>query len=79
MSERYIAAIGGSAGALEPLKSFFDHTPNDNVSYVILRHLPPSYQSLLKDILSKHSLLEIIEVVDEMRLEKKQGLPASRG
>jgi two-component system CheB/CheR fusion protein len=67
--ERYIAAIGGSAGVLEPLKIFFDHTPVDQVSYVVLRHLDPSYQSALKQILTRHSRLEIVEATNEMKLE----------
>lgn len=54
---------------LTPLTAFFDHTPNDQVSYVILRHLSPTYQSQLKHILKKHSLLEIIEVDYDMPLE----------
>lgn len=57
---------------LEPLKTFFDHTPNDRVSYVILRHLSPNYQSMLKQILSKHSKLEIVEVEHDMPLEKNK-------
>ena len=71
-TQRYLAAIGGSAGVLEPLKTFFDHTPNDKVSYVILRHLPQTYQSLLKQILTRHSRLGIVEVKDGMLLEKNK-------
>jgi two-component system, chemotaxis family, CheB/CheR fusion protein len=72
LSERYVAAIGGSAGGLEPLKTFFDHTPADQVSYVILRHLPTTYRSLLKAILSRHARLDIIEVDHDMPLEKNK-------
>lgn len=72
LSERYVAAIGGSAGLLEPLKTFFDHTPIDSVSYVILRHLARDYQSALKQILSRHSKLEIVEVDKDMPLEKNK-------
>lgn len=57
---------------LEPLKTFFDHTPNDRISYVILRHLSRTHQSMLKEILQKHSKLEIIEVQHEMPLEKNK-------
>jgi len=72
MSERFIAAIGGSAGVLNPLKTFFDHTPSDQVSYVILRHLSPTHQSALKQILERHSKLEIIEVDHDMPLGKNK-------
>ena len=72
MSQRFLAAIGGSAGVLEPLRAFFDHTPSDQLSYVILRHLAPTHQSQLKQILRKHSRLEIIEVDRDMPLEKNK-------
>lgn len=63
---------------MEPLKTFFDHTPNDQVSYIILRHLPPAHQSALKQILTRHSRLEVIEAADGMRLEiNKVYLPPS--
>ena len=80
MSARYVVALGGSAGVLDPLKKFFDHTPNDSVSYVILRHLSPTHHSMLKQILSKHSKLDIIEAQDEMALEtnKVYLLPADK-
>jgi len=78
LKKRYITAIGGSAGALDPLKIFFDHTPNDQVTYVVVRHLSPTYKSVLKKILDKHSRLEIIEVEDGMLLENnKVYLPPS--
>lgn len=72
MSDRFIAAIGGSAGVLEPLKTFFDHTPVDEISYVILRHLSPTHESVLKQILEKHSRLEIIEVDHDMPLDRNK-------
>jgi two-component system, chemotaxis family, CheB/CheR fusion protein len=80
MNALFVVAVGGSAGVLEPLKEFFDHTPNDSVSYVILRHLSPSYHSMLKQILTRHSRLEIIEVEHEMALEKNKVylLPSDR-
>jgi two-component system CheB/CheR fusion protein len=61
-TELYIVAIGGSAGSLEPLKSFFGHTPLDSASYVIIRHLPQDYQSHLKVLLDRYSRLPIVEV-----------------
>lgn len=32
----HIIAIGASAGGLDEINSFFDHTPLDGVSYVIV-------------------------------------------
>ena len=61
MLKQYIIAIAGSAGSLEPLKSFFDHTPLNNASYIILRHLPIGFQSTLDELLKRHSKLDIAE------------------
>lgn len=58
----YIVAIGGSAGSLKALTDFFDYTPQDHVSYVILRHMPEDYHSQLKAILKQHSKLQLVDV-----------------
>src|SRR6478735_10756815 len=63
-----IVAIGGSVGCLEALVHLFDHTPLDNASYVILRHIPRNFQSHLKDILQQHSQLQLINVAQSMPL-----------
>ncbi len=59
MHPSYIIAIGGSIGSLNAIKTFFDYTPLDNASYVILPHLPTTYKSALNVILAKHSKLQI--------------------
>jgi chemotaxis response regulator CheB len=69
MTVLYIVGIGGSAGSLEPLLTFFDHTPLDDASYIIVRHLPKDNRSELKNILERHSCLQIVDVVEGMRLE----------
>ena len=63
-----IIAIGYSAGGQQALTDFFDATPTDGVSYVILRHLPVDYVSVLKNILRPHSKLEVIEAADHMAI-----------
>lgn len=68
-TEHYIVAIGGSAGSLEPLIAFFDHTPLDSAAYIILRHLPKDSQSQLKLLLDRHSQLSIIEVAGSTPVE----------
>ncbi|HXA02610.1 MAG TPA: CheR family methyltransferase [Cytophagaceae bacterium] len=68
-TDHYIIGIGFSAGGLEPLKTFFDHTPHDGVSYIIIQHLPPDYKSKMAEILGKHSKLRIFEVEDNMAIE----------
>ena len=48
---KYIIAIGASAGGMEEINSFFDHTPSDGVSYVIVQHLSPAFKTRLVELL----------------------------
>lgn len=64
----HIIAIGASAGGLEEIKTFFDHTPFDGVSYVIVQHLSSEYKSRMRELLSKHSKLVVQEAQNGMRV-----------
>ena len=64
----HIIAIGASAGGLEELTSFFDHTPQDGVAYVIVQHLSSAFKSNMVDILKKHSKLHVFEAENGMQL-----------
>jgi two-component system CheB/CheR fusion protein len=66
MIQHFIAAIAGSAGSHERLLEFFDHTPHDDVSYVILQHLPANWQSQLALVLSRHAKLDVKEIRNGM-------------
>jgi len=68
----FIIAIGGSAGFLAPLLSFFDYALNDRVSYVILCHLQTDTPSLLKRIVQWHSKLEVIDGADNIPVENNK-------
>jgi two-component system CheB/CheR fusion protein len=65
----YVIAIGASAGGLEEINAFFDHTPLDGVSYVIIQHLSPDFKSRMVELLSKHSKLLVIEAEEGMELQ----------
>ncbi|WP_316781127.1 chemotaxis protein CheB [Pedobacter antarcticus] len=68
-TNQYIIAIGASAGGLEAIADFFDHTPLDAVSYILIQHMSADFKSQMAQILSPHSKLKIIEVTDEIRIE----------
>jgi chemotaxis response regulator CheB len=70
VKNKFVVAIGSSAGGLTPLMSYFDFTPHDQATYVILRHLPFEYQSQLQNILKRHSKLKIVEAKDGTPIEK---------
>ncbi|MGF6930689.1 chemotaxis methyl-accepting protein methylase [Chitinophaga sp. W2I13] len=68
----FIIAIGASAGGLEELQSFFDHTPLAQASYVIIQHLSADYKSRMAEILSRHSQLKVTEAANNMLVEPNQ-------
>ncbi|MEX8548815.1 MAG: chemotaxis protein CheB [Mucilaginibacter sp.] len=67
--KQYIIAIGASAGGLEAISAFFDYTPMDGVSYILIQHLSPDFKSHLAQILRPHSKLQVVEVTDLMKVE----------
>ncbi|MEX2565466.1 MAG: CheR family methyltransferase [Cyclobacteriaceae bacterium] len=67
-SDLYIIAIGASAGGMEALHTLFDHTPTDDVSYVIIQHLSPDYKSFVGELLAKHSRLKIFKAEEDMEV-----------
>jgi len=68
----YVIAIGASAGGLEEINSFFDHTPMDGVSYVIVQHLSSDFKSRMAELLARHSKLIILEAENEMKVKANQ-------
>jgi two-component system CheB/CheR fusion protein len=66
---QYIIAIGASAGGMEAIHCFFDHTPLDQVSYVVIQHLSPDHQSRLAELLASHSKQTICLAENEMPVE----------
>ena len=68
----HIIAIGASAGGMEEINSFFDHTPLDGVSYVIVQHLSPDFKSRMAELLARHSKLVVKEAENEMTVQSNQ-------
>ncbi|WP_293895021.1 chemotaxis protein CheB [Flavobacterium sp.] len=64
----YIIAIGASAGGLEEINTFFDHTPLDSAAYVIVQHLSSSFRNRMIEVLAKHSKLTIKEAEEGMKV-----------
>lgn len=69
-NEKFVVAIGSSAGGLQPLIKFFDSTPNDHVTYIILRHLPFGFHGKIQHILQSHSKLKIVKAEDNQLIEQ---------
>lgn len=68
----HIIAIGASAGGLDELNTFFDHTPSDGVSYIIVQHLSAEFQSHMVALLSRHSKLVVQQAENGMAIRGNQ-------
>ncbi len=64
---RYIVGIGASAGGLEALQAFFDNMPHPgDLAFVVAQHLSPDYKSLMVELLSKYTRMDVMRVEDGM-------------
>lgn len=60
-----VVGIGGSAGSLQPLKSFLVNLPaNTGAAYVIVTHHPSGERSLLPEILGPQTAMPVQMVVE---------------
>jgi two-component system CheB/CheR fusion protein len=65
-----VVGIGASAGGLEAFIEFFDTMPSDSgIAFVLIQHLPPDRESLVAEILAKHTDMPVHEVEDGMPVE----------
>jgi len=69
MKNKYIIALGASAGGVAALTEFFDNTMPDGVTYIVTMHLYPHQKSLLVEILQRHSVIKVRDVVHNMQIE----------
>lgn len=68
--ELIVVGIGASAGGLEALQAFVKHVPiNTNFVYLVAQHLSPTYKSLMVDLLSKDSPIEIKEAKNAEKIK----------
>ncbi len=66
-ADHYLIGIGASAGGLEAIHKLFDHFPdNSSFSFVIIQHLSPDHKSLMAELLSKHTSMQVQEAEDKM-------------
>ncbi|MBF0301647.1 MAG: PAS domain-containing protein [Desulfamplus sp.] len=61
----HYVAIGASAGGLEALEKFFMNMPGDStLAFIVIQHLSPDYKSLMVEILSKRTPMEVYRAED---------------
>jgi two-component system CheB/CheR fusion protein len=69
--DKYIVAVGASAGGLEAIHQFFDHMPvNASFSFVVIQHLSSDYKSLLVELVGKHTHMKVFEAANDMAVQQ---------
>ena len=64
-----IVGIGASAGGLEALEQFFDHTPETSgMCFVVVQHLSPDFKSLMDELLRRRTRIPVVRVEDGVKL-----------
>lgn len=65
-----VVGIGASAGGLEAFRKLVSHLPTDTgMAFVLIQHLAPDRESLLREILARETAMPAIEVRDNMAVE----------
>ncbi|MEJ2717488.1 MAG: chemotaxis protein CheB, partial [Deltaproteobacteria bacterium] len=65
-----IVAIGASAGGLEAFEEFFSHMPSDSgIAFVLIQHLDPSHKSMLAELVSRFTQMDVVEIEEGMKVE----------
>jgi len=64
-----VVALGGSAGALDALKTFFAHLPqHTGIAYVVVLHQRPEQKGELAPLLQSFTEVPVLEVHDGLRV-----------
>jgi len=65
-----VVALGGSAGSLGALQTFFQATPADSgLAFVVVVHLAPEHESALAEILQRATPMPVRQVREAVRVE----------
>ena len=66
-----IVGIGASAGGLDAFSNFFSALPQaPDMAFVLIQHLDPNHESMMADLLSRHTGLQVLQVTKKTRIEK---------
>src|SRR5436309_8887333 len=65
-----VAGVGASAGGLDAFKKLLHAMPPDSgIAFVLVPHLDPAHESLLVELLARHTAMPVVEVKDDMPVE----------
>ena len=66
-----VVGLGASAGGLEALNKFLEALPaKTGMAFILIQHLDPTHKSLLVELLSKHTSMQVLQAADAMPLER---------
>ena len=64
-----IVGLGASAGGLKAFEQFFSGMPANvepKMAFVLVQHLAPDHKSILTDLISRYTTMQVFEVTDGM-------------
>ena len=65
----HVVGVGASAGALDSLRRLLGAAPADTpLAFVVVTHMSPDHESLLPELLARHTALEVRAALDGARL-----------
>ncbi len=65
-----VVAIGASAGGLEAFRTLIAALPAESgMAFILVQHLDPTHESMMVELLSRHTAMPILEARDGLRLE----------
>ena len=68
-----VVAIGASAGGLEAFRTLLAALPAESgKAFILVQHLDPTHESMMVELLSRHSAMTVLEARDGLRLEAGQ-------
>lgn len=65
-----MVALGGSAGGISALQSFFEAMPADSGQiFVVILHLSPEHESILAEVLQRSTTMKVMQVRQTTRVQ----------
>lgn len=65
-----IVGIGASAGGLEALELFLEHTPPaTGMAFIIVSHLDPDHKCIIVELLQHKTTMPVVQIADQMVVE----------
>lgn len=65
-----IVGLGGSAGGLRAMQSFFENVAkNSGTAYVVILHLSPEHESSAAEILQRSTAMPVVQVTGPVKVE----------